>query len=161
MRVFMVLIALVAAPFLTGVAQASSPAREECKVKHANNGNHYGWRNGQHDDCNTPAPVAGSISGTVFLDLSYDGARDGDEAGIANWNVMLSGPVNGTIVTDAAGSYSFTGLPAGTYTVCESQRFGWLQTGPLTASSCTSGYGYTVVVPAGGTVPSLDFGNIG
>jgi SdrD B-like protein len=160
MRVLMVLIALVAAPFLTSVAQASSPAREECKDKHANKGNHFGWRNGQHDDCNPP-PALGGIQGTVFFDMSYDGVRDADEAGIANWLIMLSGPVNTTTVTDAAGNYSFTGLPAGTYTVCESQRFGWIQTAPQEASSCTSGLGYTIVVPAGGSVTAQDFGNVG
>jgi SdrD B-like protein len=162
MRVLMVLIALVATPFLTSVAQGSPSAGKgggECKAKHANNGKHLGWRNGQHDDCN--APALGGISGTVFYDLSYDGLHDADEAGLANWNVMLSGPVNATAVTDAAGNYSFTGLPAGTYTVCESQRFAWMQTGPLTASSCASGYGYTIVITAGQVVTLLDFGNVG
>jgi hypothetical protein len=93
--------------------------------------------------------------------MSYDGLRDADEAGIGNWIVMLSGPVNASAVTDAAGNYSFTGLPAGTYTVCESQRYGWSQTGPLTESACTSGYGYTIVITAGQVLTLLDFGNVG
>jgi hypothetical protein len=154
------MVALVATPFLAGVAQASNESGVgECKVKHANAGNHYGWRNGQHDDCN--APTLGGLSGTVFFDMSYDGVRDADEPGIENWFVMLTGPVNATTTTDAAGSYSFTGLPAGTYTVCESQRFGWIQTAPQEASSCTSGFGYTIVITAGQVVTQLDFGNVG
>jgi len=159
MRVFMVAMALVAAPFLTPVAQAASPAREECKDKHANNGKHLGWeRNGKLDNC---APAAsGLIQGTVFFDMSYDGVRDADEAGLENWVVMLSGPVSATVVTDAAGNYSFTGLPVGTYTVCESQRFGWIQTAPQAASACTSGFGFTVVI-TGGPVSAQDFGNVG
>jgi hypothetical protein len=189
MRVLMVLIALVTAPFLASTAQgrsahnASSDLRDvrntdaqpgddqrptpghdkECKDKHANNGNHYGWRHGQHDDddCGTPPPVLGGISGTVFFDQNYDGVQQTGEAGLANWYVMLSGPVNATAITDAAGNYSFTGLPAGTYTVCEAQRFAWIQTAPQTASSCTSGFGYTIVVPAGGAVNALNFGNVG
>jgi hypothetical protein len=187
MRVLMAIIALVATPFIAGIAQGrtahnlSSDLRDvrhadeqpgdnqrakhgdgdgECKEKHANNGHHYGWRHGQHDDCDT-GPVLGGISGTVFFDLSYDGLQQADEAGLANWYVMLSGPVNATTVTDAAGNYSFTGLPAGTYTVCESQRFAWIQTAPQTASSCTSGFGYTIVVPAGGVLGGLNFGNVG
>jgi hypothetical protein len=186
MRVLMVLIALVATPFLASVAQDSRPARDarsdirdvrpsdaqpgdvrqakhdddkKCKDKHANKGNRYGWRHGQHDDCNTPAP--GEIQGTVFFDMNYDGVRDPDESGIANWLVILSGPVNMTTLTDAAGNYSFTGLPDGSYTVCESQRFGWIQTAPQEPSACTSGFGYTIVVTAGQVVTLLDFGNVG
>ena len=167
MRVFMVLIALVATPFLTSVAQGSSSAGKgggECKVKKANNGNHYGWRNGQHDDCNAPVlvPVLGSgISGTVFFDMTYDGMRDADEAGLENWWIMLSGPVNATAATDAAGNYSFTGLPTGIYTVCAAQRFGWIQTAPQLEAACASGLGYTIVITAGQSVGQLDFGTVG
>jgi hypothetical protein len=168
MRVLTVLIALVATPFIANVAHGARPARnaqsdvrgEECKVKNANKGSQYGWRNGQHDNCDTP-PVLGGISGTVFFDMSYDGVHDADEAGLENWTVMLSGPVSATAVTDAAGNYSFAGLPAGTYTVCESQRFGWMQTAPQGPSSCTSGFGYTIVITAGQAVSLLDFGNVG
>ena len=163
MRVLMVVIALAATPFLAYAAQGRSvrsASTGECKEKHANKGNHSGWRNGQHDDCNAPAALGG-IAGTVFYDMSYDGVHDADEAGLENWSVMLSGPVNASTVTDAAGSYSFTGLPAGTYTVCESQRFAWIQTAPPTASSCTSGYGYTIVITAGQGATDLNFGNVG
>ena len=180
----MVLMALAATPFLASGAQGRSAPKPsldvrdvrhgdekpgddqrdkhgdgECKDKHANEGHHYGWRHGQHDDCAQPA--LGGISGSVFFDQSYDGVHDADEAGLASWTVMLSGPVNTTLFTDAAGNYSFTGLPAGTYTVCESQRFGWIQTAPQTASACTSGFGYTVVITAGGSASALDFGNVG
>jgi len=168
MRVFMVLIALVATPFLTSAAQGSSSAGKgggECKAKKPNNGNHYGWRNGQHDNCNAPVLVApatlGGISGTVFYDLTYDGVRDADEAGVENWWVMLSGPVNATVATDAAGNYSFAGLPAGIYTVCAAQRFAWIQTAPQVEAACASGLGYTIVITAGQSVGQLDFGNVG
>ena len=195
MRVLMVLVALVATPFLTSAAQgrsAQSPKADlkearrggehedeqrgddrrggdrrdrhgdgECKEKHANHGRHEGWRHGQHDDCDAKAPVLGGISGNVFFDMSYDGVRDADEPGIENWWIMLSGPVSATIATDAAGNYSFTGLPAGTYTVCEGQRFGWIQTAPQTESACASGLGYTIVITEGQSVDHQDFGNVG
>jgi len=212
MRVLMVLIALVATPFLTSAAQGSrshdakpdvrdvlhsdvqshdvrgakhDDDDQECEAagskehgrseeahKHASRGRHKGWRHGQHDEDDScgaplppppppPTPVLGGISGTVFFDMSYDGVHDADEGGLANWLVMLSGPVNTTILTDAAGNYSFTGLPDGTYTVCESQRFGWIQTAPQGASGCTSGFGYTVIISAGGSATQQDFGNVG
>ena len=186
MRVLMVLTALAATPFLANATQSRSAHHvssdvlegrhadehprdqprskhgddKECKEKHANKGNHYGWRHGQHDDCDQP-PALGGISGTVFYDMSYDGLRDTEEPGIENWNVLLSGPVNATTVTDATGGYSFTGLPAGTYTICEAQRFAWMQTAPPDPSGCTSGFGYTIVITAGQVVTLLDFGNVG
>jgi hypothetical protein len=120
-------------------------------------------------DCDTPPPppppppppTGGQVQGTVFFDLSFDGVRDPDESGIENWLIMLSGPVSATTTTDAAGNYSFTGLPDGTYTVCEAQRFAWIQTLPQGPSSCTMGFGYTFVVAAGQVVTGLDFGNVG
>jgi hypothetical protein len=167
MRVLMVLTALVTAPVIASVAHGSEPVRnvqldvrgDKCKEKHADKGKHYGWRNGKHDECDQP--VLGGISGTVFYDMSYDGLRDTEEPGIENWSVMLSGPVNATTVTDATGSYSFTGLPDGTYTVCEAQRFAWMQTAPADPSACASGYGYTIVITTGQVVTLLDFGNVG
>jgi hypothetical protein len=155
MRILMVVVALIATPFVMSVAQNADADAPDCK-EHPE-GNAYGWEHGQHD-C---APVLGGIQGTVFFDLNYDGVHDANEAGLANWLVTLSGPVDATILTDAAGNYSFTGLPAGTYTVCEGQRFGWIQTAPQGPSACTSGFGYTVVITAGQVVTLLDFGNVG
>lgn len=170
MRVLMVLLALVAAPLVVSVAQHAPKARAkvpsavlttaadyspDCKDHPP--GNAIGWEHGQHD-C---APPPGQIQGTVFFDMTYDGIRDPDEAGIANWTITLSGPVTTTTLTDAAGNYSFADLPEGTYTVCESQRFGWIQTAPQGESACTSGFGYTIVITAGQVVTALDFGNVG
>ena len=64
-----------------------------------------------------------SISGAIFLDHNNNGTRDGNDTGIANQTVTLEGTdVNGNTVTRTTttgpdGSYSFTGLPEGTYTV--------------------------------------------
>ena len=63
-------------------------------------------------------PNAGTLSGVVFADLDRDGVRDTGEPGIAGATVVVrqvGGALNRQVTTDAAGSYQFTGLPAGDY----------------------------------------------
>jgi uncharacterized protein (DUF2141 family) len=64
-----------------------------------------------------PDPV-GSIGDKVWLDADGDGTLDSGEFGIEDVEVGIAGP-NGsaTTMTDGAGMYLFTGLPAGSYTV--------------------------------------------
>lgn len=74
-----------------------------------------------------PPPPTGSISGFVFVDLNEDGVRD-DGEGLAGVMVTLTGNngVTMTAITNGDGSYSFTGLPVGTYAVSETQPDGYL-----------------------------------
>jgi hypothetical protein len=68
--------------------------------------------------------------------------------GLPGWCVQLlngSGTVLGSLLTDAAGNYSFTGLPDGTYSVCEVLQSGWTQTFPAAPTSA----GYTFTCPSG------------
>jgi len=61
-----------------------------------------------------------SIGDTVWFDADADGLQDVGEPGIAGVSVALrdsNGHTLATAVTDAAGQYLFTGLPAGSYTV--------------------------------------------
>lgn len=73
----------------------------------------------------------GSIAGLVYSDSNKNGMRDGGEPGIPGVTLTLSGtdvrgnPVNRTVVTGADGSYRFTGVPAGNYTITETQPDGW------------------------------------
>lgn len=66
-----------------------------------------------------------SISGTVFKDENNNGTQQGADAGLASVSITLGGtdwmgnPVSQSTTTDAAGAYSFTSLPPGTYTVTE------------------------------------------
>ena len=61
-----------------------------------------------------------SLSGTVYRDDSRNGDQDGTEPGYSGVTVQLldaSGNVVATTTTDANGTYSFSKLPAGDYTV--------------------------------------------
>ena len=61
-----------------------------------------------------------SLSGTVYRDDSRNGDQDGTEPGYSGVTVQLldaSGNVVATTTTDANGTYSFSKLPDGTYSV--------------------------------------------
>ncbi len=61
-----------------------------------------------------------SISGVVFDDSNADGTLDNGELGLSGWTVQLSNSAHqviSTFLTSSGGSYSFTGLFPGTYTV--------------------------------------------
>jgi large repetitive protein len=69
----------------------------------------------------------GSLSGKVFIDADNDGIQDAGEGPIAGVTVTLSGTdasgasVLRTTTSLPDGSYSFANLPAGTYTIAETQ----------------------------------------
>ena len=64
---------------------------------------------------------AATINGKVYVDANNDGVAGSGEAGIGAVTVTLSGPVTRVVQTASDGSYSFSGLLAGTYTVTETQ----------------------------------------
>lgn len=71
------------------------------------------------------------ISGGVFVDLNGNGAADtGDTNGISGVTVALA--TNGVVIAtrsiDSAGTYSFTDLPPGNYTVVETNLSGYYST---------------------------------
>jgi hypothetical protein len=102
----------------------------------------------------TPPSTAGSASasGMVFLNAS-------PWNGLGGWCVTLTGPVSATVMTDANGRYSFTGLPAGDgYTVCEVVQNNWRQTWVGGSAPCPTGMGYAFSVSS--VVSFLDFGNV-
>jgi len=70
----------------------------------------------------TPTTAApGSILGSVKDDLGR---------GVADVPVQLTGPMASATTTDAAGDFSFGGLPAGTYTVTEGETPGYADESP-------------------------------
>ena len=100
-----------------------------------------------------PPPATISISGNVYNDVL-------GRPGISGWTVEVSGPVTATAVTDVNGNYSFTGLPAGTYVVCEAIPMGWRQTSPPSGTSCSTGIGYTFTIVGGTGASFVNFGNM-
>jgi RHS repeat-associated protein len=78
---------------------------------------------------------AGSISGTVFNDADGNGTQGAGEAGIPFWTVYIDANANGRfdpgeryVQTDLNGHYTFSNLPAGTYTVAAVVDDGFVRT---------------------------------
>ncbi len=108
----------------------------------------------------------GSIDGTIWNDLNFDGIRQVDpgtgefaEPGLEGWTVFIDTNDNGvkddgetSTVTDAAGRYSFISLTEGDYEVTEILPDGW---------DVASGYDIrqTVSVFAGERSTAGDFAN--
>ncbi|WP_280523915.1 SdrD B-like domain-containing protein, partial [Nitrosomonas aestuarii] len=85
-----------------------------------------------------PTPEPASISGFVYCDDNDDGVKDAGEVGLNNVTIQLlnaAGVVISTTTTAADGSYSFTGLDAGTYSVVEPTQPAGKNDGKETAGS--------------------------
>jgi hypothetical protein len=102
--------------------------------------------------------ATGGASGEKYHDLNGSGVRDAGEPGLEGWTVTAS-RINGPAIdpfvttTDSSGHFSFLGLPEGQYTFCEAAQSPWTPSQP--ATGC-----YTRLVPAGGAVSDLSFGNM-
>ncbi len=96
--------------------------------------------------------VTGTISGFTYVDTNKNGVRDSGEAGIAGVSVTLSGAAGATTTTAADGSYSFSNLVAGNYSV----------SAPSTAGSLILGTQSPLVVTlaAGEQRPNVNFGYV-
>ncbi len=77
------------------------------------------------------------IQGTVWNDLDRNGVQEAGELGLAGRKVFLDLNRNGVLdngettqTTDTSGSYSFTGLSAGLYTIAQILPSGWQQMSP-------------------------------
>ncbi|MBN2026610.1 MAG: carboxypeptidase regulatory-like domain-containing protein [Actinobacteria bacterium] len=82
------------------------------------------------------APL-GAVLGTKWLDLTANGQADEGEEGLAGVTIRLldaEGEVIASTVTAADGSYSFTGLEAGEYSVEEIVPDGYVATSPISVS---------------------------
>ncbi len=94
----------------------------------------------------TGPPLVHAIRGLAWNDADADGVRDAGELGLAGWTIYLDLDSDGeldigepTATTAADGSYVFTDLPAGSYTVAQIVPAGWEQTAPAVAEATAGG----------------------
>lgn len=99
----------------------------------------------------------GSINGFKWNDKDGDGVVDEGENKLDGWTINLySGQqIVSTATTANGGTYSFTNLAPGTYSVCEVQQTGWIQTYPA-QNAC-----HTIVIDQSGETNQANFGNQG
>lgn len=92
------------------------------------------------------------IQGTKFEDMNGNGIKDQDELGLEDWTIHITdgGQFSDSAVTGSDGSYSFTDLAAGMYSLFEDLIPGWAQTTPDPAP---------IVLGNGQTITDVDFGN--
>lgn len=112
-----------------------------------------------------------SLSGHAFIDADGDGSfTPGTDVGLAGVTITLTGvdatgaTVERTTLTDADGSYSFSDLLAGSYTITETQPAGYLDGAdsagtaggtPVEPDTITD-----VALPAGVDATGYDFGEL-
>lgn len=99
--------------------------------------------------------VPSSLSGFVYIDSNNDGVRDTGEEGFEGVSISLTGTnstgnsVSLQTTTAANGSYTFTGLAPGNYSITETQPTGSRNGVPIVDGKDTIG-------SQGGTIPEND-----
>ena len=171
MRVRMLVVAMIATPLLASVSHAQSQSAGDhpnmrfkvCeKLSPAKNKQGAGMagnsgkerrepRKCVPDVPPPPPPTTGGgiaeIHGMAYIDANGNGFYDAGDTPLAGWVIQLSGTVGAATTTAADGTYSFTALPVGTYTVCAAG--GRTQSDPSSGPTCPSGApGWAVEVPA-------------
>lgn len=179
MRALIVVLALATTPFLVGVSQSpqglicdngqGDEHRSDSGDAHAHHGTCLVQPPPPPPGCVNSGPGTGtaSVTGQVFLD---DQTQNSPILG--GWCVELrdaSGTVIATTVTSDVSldsernNYIFTGVPAGTYTVCEQlpANTTWHETFPTSGADCGGGVvGFTFPLADGNGADFISFGNL-
>jgi SdrD B-like domain len=113
-----------------------------------------------------------SIAGFVYFDQDKAGYKDGNDPGIANVTVTVTGTndvgamIAQQLVTSANGAYSLSGLRPGTYQITETPPLGYepgtnnIGTVNGTTSGTLNGDQFQVTVSAGAVGQNYNFGNL-
>ena len=177
MRALIVVLALATTPFLVGVSQSPQGSicdngqgdehRSDSGQAHAHQGQCALEPPPPPPGCvnSGPGTGTGTITGQVFVD-------DATASLLAGWCVELrdaSGAVIATAVTTDVGldsegnNYRFTGVPAGTYTVCEElpSNTAWHEIDPTSGPDCGGGvFGFSFPIMDGEGADFISFGNL-
>ena len=107
---------------------------------------------------NASATAPGSVSGVIWNDLNSNGVHEAAEPGLPGWTVFLDRNNDSLLTagepqvsTPADGSYSFTGVSAGTVNIVVLPLAGWNATQP-------SSNNRSVTLRGGQDLGGLDFG---
>jgi SdrD B-like domain len=116
-----------------------------------------------------PPPAVASLAGSLYVDANHDGVQDNGETGLGGVTVTLQGfdvnnnPVSLETVTANDGSYGFTNVPVGTYTLTEQPLFGYASgTSVAGTDGGTAGTGQisNITLQAGDTATGYLFGDV-
>ena len=96
----------------------------------------------------------GTISGIVYHDLNLDSSWNNNEPGLEGCLVTLynDGKIVDSVLTDAAGHFTFQNLPIGIYTIRERLLEGWKHASPPSGE-------YQDIVVSNNQIISINFGN--
>jgi hypothetical protein len=149
MRVLRVLLALVIPALFASVSQAQAPNSQGAINGQGHNAAHCAARAALHpgepinkcDPAPPPAPTCSSTPGPILGGASISGTVTNSStfAPLANWCIEaneITGVFSSKTATDLSGNYQFTGLPAGTYTVCIELQSGWSLDFPSASTAC-------------------------
>ncbi|SRR6266849_2201792 len=116
---------------------------------------------------NSTGTGTGTVQGQVFVDDPVQNfpylAGWCVEVRVASGAVIATGVTNGAALDLEGNNYIITGVPAGTYTVCEllPPNTTWHETSPTSGPDCGGGvFGQTAIVMDGGAADFLWFGNL-
>jgi len=93
------------------------------------------------------------INGIVFDDVNGNSVKDPGESGLQNWKIKITGTATDSVLSNSDGTYAFSNLAAGTYTISEVLQNGWIVTLPANP------YTYTVSLQSSQNATGKDFGN--
>ena len=176
MRVLRILLASAIPLVFASVSQAQAPNSQGWVNGQGHDAAHCAMRTALHpgeainkcDPAPTPPPSTCASTGALALgNASITGKVTNSSTGVplVGWCVDIFGtvlatnaPISATMPTDATGTYSFTGLPDGHYSVCIEVQSGWTVQFPVPGVACPVDFVFDLN-PASGMGEAVSFIN--